>query len=100
METMVAAAGHASSWPMETPWKEKGVGKGSVCFADGMLYLWRRRRQAGCHMLPRGPRECGEFNVEGEGTSWAHPVVIGGRLTFATTTISTVSTSKRSEHSL
>ena len=63
-------------------WEERGVGKGSVCFADGMLYLFSERNGlaglATCS--PQGMEMRGTFNVQGEGTSWAHPVVIGARL--------------------
>ena len=63
-------------------WEESGVGKGSVCFADGMLYLFGegggRVGLATCS--PQGMEMKGTFNVRGEGPSWAHPVVIGGRL--------------------
>jgi len=63
-------------------WNERGVGKGSVCWADGMLYLYGENRGkvglATCS--PDGLEMKGTFNVEGSGPSWAHPVVIGGRL--------------------
>ena len=63
-------------------WREQGVGKGSLCWADGMLYLFGedggRAGLATCS--PQGMQMKGTFNVAGEGTSWAHPVVIGGRL--------------------
>ena len=63
-------------------WEESGVGKGSVCFADGMLYLFGESGgKAGLATCSPDAMEMrGEFSVEGEGTSWAHPVVIGGRL--------------------
>jgi len=65
-----------------TVWQERGVGKGSVCFADGMLYLFSEKNgRAGLATCsPTGLEMRGEFNVEGEEQSWAHPVVIGGRL--------------------
>ncbi|MGA2034670.1 MAG: PQQ-binding-like beta-propeller repeat protein [Thermoguttaceae bacterium] len=63
-------------------WQDKGVGKGSLCWADGMLYLLSE--QSGHAALatcsPQGLRITGRVKVEGEGPSWAHPVVIGGRL--------------------
>ena len=66
----------------KTLWKERAVGKGSVCFADGMLYLFAENggRAGLANCSPAGLEMHGEFSVEGEGTSWAHPVVIGGRL--------------------
>ena len=66
----------------EKRWFVKGVGKGSLCYADGMLYLFNERDgRAG--LLPatlEEPTLAGEFKVEGKGRSYAHPVVIGGRL--------------------
>jgi outer membrane protein assembly factor BamB len=63
-------------------WKNKGVGKGSILWADGMLYLFGegggRAGLATCS--PEGMQMKGTFSVAGDGPSWAHPVVIGGRL--------------------
>jgi outer membrane protein assembly factor BamB len=66
----------------EKKWQERGVRKGSVCFADGMLYLFGERGgEAGLATCsPQGMQMRGTFNVQGSGPSWAHPVVIGGRL--------------------
>jgi len=78
---------------------EKGapnIPKGSVCWADGMFYVFSER--AGETLLvecdPKGFKIKGHFFAEGisdisewtkehdrtMGTSWAHPVVAGGRL--------------------
>ena len=66
----------------QTKWNARGVGKGSVCWADGMLYLFGESRgKAGLATCsPDGFEMKGTFSVEGSGPSWAHPVVIGGRL--------------------
>jgi outer membrane protein assembly factor BamB len=66
----------------ELKWKEKAVGKGSVCFADGMLYLFGERdgKAALATCSPDGLTIKGNVTVEGTGPSWAHPVVTGGRL--------------------
>lgn len=63
-------------------WNEKAVGKGSLCFADGMLYLFSesRGRAALAACSPEGLKLTGELTVDGDGPSWAHPVVTGGRL--------------------
>jgi outer membrane protein assembly factor BamB len=63
-------------------WYEKAVGKGSLCFADGMLYLFGERggKAALTTCSPDGMEIKGTMSVQGTGTSWAHPVVIGGRL--------------------
>ena len=66
----------------QTKWKEKAVGKGSVCYADGMLYLFSEKdgRVGLGPATPTGFKLTGEFTVQGNGPSWAHPVIAGGRL--------------------
>jgi len=63
-------------------WNQRAVGKGSLCFADGMLYLFSENAgQAGLATCsPQGLQLKGKVKVQGSGTSWAHPVVAGGRL--------------------
>jgi outer membrane protein assembly factor BamB len=63
-------------------WGGSGVGKGSIIFADGMLYLFGERggRAGLAEASPEGLKMRGEFSVEGRGPSWAHPAVAGGRL--------------------
>ncbi len=63
-------------------WNERAVGKGSLCYADGMLYLFSERggQAALATCSPEGMKLTGRVTVEGSGPSWAHPVVIGGRL--------------------
>jgi outer membrane protein assembly factor BamB len=59
-------------------------GKGSLTYADGMLYILEER--SGSVKLvtatPEKYEQKGEFKVPkgGEGMYWAHPVVCGGRL--------------------
>ncbi len=66
----------------QTKWKEKGVGKGSIAFADGMLYLFGENGgQAGLAAAnPEAFKMAGNFQVAGAGTSWAHPVIANGKL--------------------
>jgi len=79
---------HSSGWVCldlktgEKMWQEQGVRKGSVCFADGMLYLFGERRGAAgiATCSPKGLEMKGTFSVEGDGPSWAYPVVTAGRL--------------------
>jgi outer membrane protein assembly factor BamB len=79
---------HAAGWACldlksgKRMWNEHAVGKGSLCWADGMLYLFSEKggQAALAACSPDGLKLCGRLKVEGEGTSWAHPVVIGGRL--------------------
>jgi outer membrane protein assembly factor BamB len=63
-------------------WSDKGVGKGSLCWADGMLYLFSEHngQAALATCSPSGLTITGWVKVKGEGPSWAHPVVAGGRL--------------------
>jgi len=65
-----------------TMWEAEGVGKGSICWADGMLYLFSEKDGlaglATCS--PKGLEMKGTFSVDGQGPSWAYPVVVGGRL--------------------
>lgn len=66
----------------EKKWQEQAVGKGSICYADGMLYLFGENggRAGFGPAAPTGFKLAGEFSVQGKGPSWAHPVIAGGRL--------------------
>lgn len=66
----------------EEKWTEKGIGPGSITWADGMLYLFSERRGEAALAIctPEGFQLRGRFRVAGTGKSWAHPVVSGGRL--------------------
>ncbi len=60
-----------------------GIGKGSLTYADGLLFMVNERSQVGlAECTPQGHRLVGEFRLpdRGDGPSWAHPVVCGGRL--------------------
>jgi len=64
-------------------WSDRGeVGKGSLCWADGMFYLFGEKGGKGAlaACTPQGIEIRGQVQVDGEGPSWAHPVVVGGRL--------------------
>lgn len=65
-----------------TMWKARGVGKGSVCYADGMLYLFGESggKVGLATCSPQGLEMKGTFTVQGSGPSWAHPAIAGGRL--------------------
>ncbi|MGM0491153.1 MAG: PQQ-binding-like beta-propeller repeat protein [Planctomycetota bacterium] len=68
----------------ETEYQEQGVGKGSLTFADGMLYtLSEKGRRVGLvKPTPDEHKLVSEFRIPegGEGPTWAHPVVCAGRL--------------------
>jgi outer membrane protein assembly factor BamB len=63
-------------------WNDRSFGKGSLCWADGMLFLFGEDGgKAGLAVVsPKGFELRGTFSVKGDGPSWAHPVVNGGRL--------------------
>jgi outer membrane protein assembly factor BamB len=63
-------------------WKDRSVGKGSLTFADGHLYLFSENNVVGlAEATPEGYKEKGRFTIEDQGRpSWAHPVVCEGKL--------------------
>ena len=63
-------------------WRDRSVGKGSITFADGHLYLQGEGNMLGlAEASPEGYKEKGRFQIADKGLpSWAHPVVSGGRL--------------------
>jgi outer membrane protein assembly factor BamB len=66
-------------------WRNKGVGKGSIVFADGLLYLRSEGGDGTVALIepsPEGYKELGRFNPpdRSDKNSWPHPVVTGGRL--------------------
>ena len=63
-------------------WRHRSVGKGSLAYADGHLYLLSENNVVGlAEATPAGYREKGRFTIADQGwPSWAHPVVSGGRL--------------------
>lgn len=63
-------------------WRDRSVGKGSLTYADGHLYVLGEGNVVGLvEATPAGYREKGRFEIRDQGwPSWAHPVVSGGRL--------------------
>ncbi len=63
-------------------WRDRSVGKGSLVYADGHLYIQSEDQVIGlAEASPAGYKEKGRFRIEDQGLpSWAHPVVSGGRL--------------------
>ena len=63
-------------------WKDRSVGKGSLTYADGNLYLLSENHVVGlARATPDGYQEHGRFGIGDQGhPSWAHPVVCGARL--------------------
>lgn len=63
-------------------WKDRSVGKGSLVYADGNVYLYSENGVVGlAEATPAGYHEKGRFQIQQAGLpTWAHPVVSGGRL--------------------
>jgi hypothetical protein len=63
-------------------WRNRSVGKGSLTYADGNLYILGEDNIVGlAEATPTGYAEKGRFRIADQGwPSWAHPVVSGGRL--------------------
>ncbi|HMZ22371.1 MAG TPA: PQQ-binding-like beta-propeller repeat protein, partial [Blastocatellia bacterium] len=63
-------------------WSARSVGKGSLTYADGMLFLFGEDNKVGLAVAtPEAYSEKGSFSIKDLGKpSWAHPVVAGGKL--------------------
>lgn len=63
-------------------WRDRSVGKGTLTFADGQLFLLSENNVVGlAEATPAGYREKGRFQIADQGwPSWAHPVVSAGKL--------------------
>lgn len=63
-------------------WRDRSVGKGSVTYADGHLYILGENNTVGLvEATPAAYRENGRFQIPDSGLpAWAHPVVSAGRL--------------------
>lgn len=67
-------------------WQERGVGPGSLCYADGRIYVQGEGGQVALvEATPEGYRERGRFTPPRaqQGAriqSWTYPVISGGRL--------------------
>jgi outer membrane protein assembly factor BamB len=65
----------------KTVWRDRSVGKGTLTYADGQLYLLGESNVVGlAEASPTGYTEKGRFQIADQGyPSWAHPVVCGGK---------------------
>lgn len=63
-------------------WRDRSVGKGSLVYADGRLYLFGENGVVGlAEASPEGYREHGRFSIQkGSLPAWSHPIVASGRL--------------------
>ena len=66
-------------------WRNEGVGKGAILYADGHLYTRSeggKGRVALVEATPAGYKQTGRFDQPDRSTknSWPHPVIAGGKL--------------------
>jgi outer membrane protein assembly factor BamB len=66
----------------EVAWRDRSVGKGSLVYADGRLYLFSERGDVAlAEATHEAYREHGRFSLEiGALPTWSHPVVSNGLL--------------------
>jgi outer membrane protein assembly factor BamB len=66
----------------EVAWKDRSVGKGSLVYADGMLYALSEKGVVGLvEATPEAYRERGRFQIQQDSLpTWAHPIVAHGHL--------------------
>ena len=69
----------------QTVWKNQGVGKGSLTYADGHFYLRSEGGNGAVALVaatPAGYQEKGRFDQPDRSNqnSWAHPVIANGKL--------------------
>jgi len=67
----------------EVMYEKKWIGKGSVIYADGMLYCYEEKKGTVglVRATPKGFEVVSSFEVSlGSGPHWSHPVICGGRL--------------------
>ena len=64
-------------------WRDRSVGKGSLTYADGHLYLLGEATTVGlAEATPKGYVETGRFQIADQGwPSWAHPSSASGSST-------------------
>ena len=69
-------------WTGELAWRDRSIGKGSLVFADGHLYIFSENGVVGLvEATPVGYREKGRFEIRTSNKpTWAHPVVANGTL--------------------
>ena len=66
----------------QVAWKDRSVGKGSIVYADGMLYALSENGVVGLvEATPEAYREKGRFRIAQDSLpTWTHPIIAGGRL--------------------
>ena len=78
--------------------RDRSVGKGSLTYADGHLYILGEENVVGlAEAAPDGYNEKGPLTFPTVAARWAHPVVSGGRLYIRNQECSRLMISGRSE---
>jgi outer membrane protein assembly factor BamB len=70
----------------EVKWQDRGIGPGSLCYADGRLYIHGENGDVALvEATPEAYRELGRLTLpdqpdRGRSRAWSHPVIANGRL--------------------
>ncbi len=65
----------------ELRWARRGLGKGTLVSADGLLLIWSDQGKLTlAEATPDGYRQKGQVRIFDEGRTWTPPTVAGGRL--------------------
>ena len=66
----------------DVAWKDRSVGKGSVTYADGLLYCMGENGTIGLvEATPTAYKEISRFDIKkGEYPTWTPPVIANGRM--------------------
>ncbi len=65
----------------ELRWARRGLGKGTLIVADGLLILWSDRgRLTLAEASPEGYEQKGQAQILEEGQTWTPPTIAGGKL--------------------
>ena len=66
----------------DVAWRDRSVGKGSVTYADGMLYVYSERGTVGLvEATPKSYHEISKFQINpGDYNTWTPPVISDGKM--------------------
>jgi outer membrane protein assembly factor BamB len=66
----------------QVAWRDRSVGKGSIVYADGMIYALSENGVVGLvEATPEAYKERGRFRIAQDSLpTWTHPIIAGGRL--------------------
>jgi hypothetical protein len=66
----------------DVAWRDRSVGKGSVTYADGMLYVYGEKGTVGLvEATPKSYHEISRFQINpGDYNTWTPPVIADGKM--------------------